>query len=191
MDSYMSEIKEIDLEYAKKVIERSERLLKATVDDVMTKNVITVDYDDPASKAARIILENGFLSLLVMKEGKPFNTISIFELLRLGYEETFDKNKDYLTTKVGELVQNKKFYYLPLGTLLREAVNFMMERKLRTIPIITNQVVNGVLSIVDMVQWYRLNHEEVLIGKKTPLSHILFFLMVRNGSNKKKIKQKN
>jgi CBS domain-containing protein len=166
MDSYMSEIKEIDLEYAKKVIERSERLLKATVDDVMTKNVITVDYDDPASKAARIILENGFLSLLVMKEGKPFNTISIFELLRLGYEQTFDKNKDYLTTKVGELVQNKKFYYLPSGTLLREAVNFMMERKLRTIPIITNQVVNGVLSIVDMVQWYRLNHEEVLIGKK-------------------------
>jgi CBS domain-containing protein len=166
MDSYMSEIREIDLEYAKKVIERSERLLKATVDDVMTKNVITVDYDDPASKAARIILENGFLSLLVMKEGKPFNTISIFELLRLGYEETFDKNKDYLTTKVGELVQNKKFYYLPSGTLLREAVNFMMERKLRTIPIITNQVVNGVLSIVDMVQWYRLNHEEVLIGKK-------------------------
>jgi CBS domain-containing protein len=166
MDSYMSEIKEIDLEYAKKVIERSERLLKATVDDVMTKNVITVDYDDPASKAARIILENGFLSLLVMKEGKPFNTINIFELLRLGYEETFDKNKDYLTTKVGELVQNKKFYYLPSGTLLREAVNFMMERKLRTIPIITNQVVNGVLSIVDMVQWYRLNHEEVLIGKK-------------------------
>jgi len=136
------------------------------VDDVMTKNVITVDYDDPASKAARIILENGFLSLLVMKEGKPFNTISIFELLRLGYEQTFDKNKDYLTTKVGELVQNKKFYYLPSGTLLREAVNFMMERKLRTIPIITNQVVNGVLSIVDMVQWYRLNHEEVLIGKK-------------------------
>lgn len=166
MDSYMSEIKEIDLEYAKKVIERSERLLKATVDNVMTKNVITVDYDDPASKAARIILENGFLSLLIMKEGKPFNTISIFELLRLGYEETFDKNKDYLTTKVGELVQNKKFYYLPSGTLLREAVNFMMERKLRTIPIITNQVVNGVLSIVDMVQWYRLNHEEVLIGKK-------------------------
>jgi len=166
MDSYMSEIREIDLEYAKKVIERSERLLKATVDDVMTKNVITVDYDDPASKAARIILENGFLSLLIMKEGKPFNTISIFELLRLGYEQTFDKNKDYLTTKVGELVQNKKFYYLPSGTLLREAVNFMMERKLRTIPIITNQVVNGVLSIVDMVQWYRLNHEEVLIGKK-------------------------
>jgi len=166
MDSYMSEIREIDLEYAKKVIERSERLLKATVDNVMTKNVITVDYDDPASKAARIILENGFLSLLIMKEGKPFNTISIFELLRLGYEETFDKNKDYLTTKVGELVQNKKFYYLPSGTLLREAVNFMMERKLRTIPIITNQVVNGVLSIVDMVQWYRLNHEEVLIGKK-------------------------
>jgi len=79
MDSYMSEIREIDLEYANKVIERSERLLKATVDDVMTKNVITVDYDDPASKAARIILENGFLSLLVMKEAtkKPLIKIKI------------------------------------------------------------------------------------------------------------------
>jgi len=162
----MTEVKEYDIEYAKKVLERSQRLLKATVDEVMTKNVITVDYDDPASKAARIILENGFLSLLIMKDGKPFNTISIFELLRLGYEETFDKNKDYLTTKVGELVQNKKFYFLPSGTLLRDAVNFMMERKLRTIPVITNDVVNGILSIVDMVQWYRLNHEEVLLGKK-------------------------
>jgi CBS domain-containing protein len=160
------ELQQMDLEYAKKVIERSQRLLKATVDEVMSKNVLTVDYDDPAAKAARIILENGFLSLLVLKEGKPFNTISVFELLRLGYEETFDPKKDYLTTKVGELIKNKRFYYLTPGTLLRDAVNFMMERKLRTIPIISDSLVCGILSIVDMVQWYRLNHEEVLIGKR-------------------------
>ncbi|GIX42196.1 MAG: hypothetical protein KatS3mg129_1929 [Leptospiraceae bacterium] len=162
----MGVVEDIDIQYAKKVIERSEKLLKATVDEVMTKNVITVDYDDPAAKATRIILENGFLSLLVLKEGKPFNMISVFELLRIGYEETLSLDKDYLTTKIGELIKNKKFYYLPSGTLLKDAVNFMMDRKLRTIPIITDNIVNGILSIIDMVQWYRLNHEEVLFGKK-------------------------
>lgn len=166
MGRVMGVVENIDIQYARKVLERSEKLLKATVDEVMTKNVITVDYNDPAAKAARIILENGFLSLLVLKEGKPFNMISVFELLRIGYEETFSPDKDYLITKVGELIKNKKFYYLPSGTLLRDAVNFMMDRKLRTIPIITNNIVNGILSIIDMVQWYRLNHEEVLFGKK-------------------------
>ncbi|MCS7205131.1 MAG: CBS domain-containing protein [Leptospiraceae bacterium] len=153
-----------NLEYIKKLHERSLIILKTTVDEVMSKDVITIDYYDPCAKAARIILENGFLSLLVMKEGKPYNTVSVFELLRLGYEETFS-NKDYLTMNVGELIVNKKFYYLPSGTLLRDAINFMMERKLRTIPIITNDVVNGILSIVDIVQWYRLQHSEVLLGK--------------------------
>lgn len=157
---------EIDLEYAKKLIERSQKLLNTKVKEVMNVNVITIDYSDICAKAARMILDNGILSLLVLKEGKPFNTINIFELLRLGYEESFDKNKDYLNTKVGEIIKDKKFYYLPEDTLLRDALNFMMERKLRTIPIITNQVVNGILSIVDMVHWYRKNHEEIILGRK-------------------------
>ncbi len=157
---------EINLEQAKKIIERSKKLLTVKVDEVMTKSVITVDYYDPVAKAARIILENGFLSLLVLKEAKPFNMVTVFELLRLGYEETLSQNKDYLTMKVGELVEHKRFYSLPSGTLLREALNFMMERKLRTIPIITNDKVDGILSIIDMVQWYRINHTEIILGKE-------------------------
>ncbi|MFN3603551.1 MAG: cyclic nucleotide-binding/CBS domain-containing protein [Leptonema sp. (in: bacteria)] len=156
----------IDLEYAKKLIQRSQKLLNTKVEEVMNKNVISIDYNDSCAKAARIILENGILSVLILKEGKPYNTINVFELLRLGYEETFDKNKDYLTTKAGELVKDKKFYSLPLNTPLREALNFMMEKKLRTIPIITDQTINGILSIIDMVHWYRMHHEEVLFGRK-------------------------
>lgn len=157
---------EINLEQAKKIIERSKKLLSVKVEEVMTKSVLTVDYYDPVAKAARIILENGFLSLLVLKDGKPFNMITVFELLRVGYEETFTQNKDYLTVKVGELIEKKRFYSLPSGTLLRDAVNFMMERKLRTIPIITNDNVDGILSIIDMVQWYRINHTEIILGKE-------------------------
>lgn len=164
MDKLME--REIDLEYAQKLIERSQKLLNTKVKEVMNENVITVDYFDTCAKAARIILENGILSLLVMKDGKPYNTINVFELLRIGYEESFDKNKDYLTTNVGELIKDKKFYYLPEDTLLRDALNFMIERKLRTLPIITNQVVNGILSIIDMVHWYRKNHEEIILGRK-------------------------
>ena len=79
-----------DEKLKERLLERTQQMLEATVEDVMTQNVLSCDYNDFSAKAARLILENAILGVLVMKDGKPFSMVTTFDLLNLGYEEVFD-----------------------------------------------------------------------------------------------------
>ncbi|MCB1326695.1 MAG: CBS domain-containing protein [Spirochaetales bacterium] len=148
-----------------RLLERTRQMLEARVEEVMTRDVTTVDAGDLSAKAARLILENGFLGVLVMKDGRPLNMITAFELLRLGYEEVFDPARDYLRLTCEKVVAGKEFIHVPTGTPLREALNIMMDRQVRTIPVIDDGVVQGIVSLIDMARWYRDTHEEVRTGR--------------------------
>ncbi len=152
-------------ELKKKLLERTQKMLEAVVDDVMTKDVLSCDYHDTAAKASRILLENGFLGLMIIRDGKPFNMVTCFDLLRLGYEEVFDLDRDFLRISVGEIVAEKEFIHLPPGTLLRDVLNVMVQKAVRTIPIISKEKVYGLCSMTDLIHWYRNNHPEVRTGK--------------------------
>ncbi len=141
------------------------RMMDATVDEVMTTDVITCDYDDLCAKAARLILEHGFLGMLVLKQGRACTMLTSFDLLKLGYEEVFDPNRDYLKTTVGQLVGEKPLVSVTPGTRLREALNVMLEHRMRTIPVIEDGKVFGILSLLDMTRWYRDTHDEVRTGR--------------------------
>lgn len=152
-------------EIKERLLHRTKQMLEATVDEVMTRNVVTCDAADPAAKAARVCLDNGFLGLLVMKEGKPYNMVTVFDLLRLSYEEVFDPERDFLKSTIEDIIEGKKFHTVTTGTKLRETLNLMIEQKLRTVAVVNDGVVKGIVSYVDMVQWYRKTHEEVKTGK--------------------------
>lgn len=148
-----------------KLAQRTMRMLEATVDEVMTTDVITCDYDDLSAKAARLIMEHGFLGILVMKQGHAHTMLTSFDLLKLGYEEVFDPDRDYLKITVGQLVGDKPLVSVAPGTKLREALNVMLENRMRTIPVLEEGKVYGILSLLDMTRWYRDTHDEVRTGK--------------------------
>ena len=147
-----------------KLLDRTQRMLDAIVDEVMTREVLTVDVNDLTAKAARLILDNGVLGLLVMKEGKAFNMITATDLLRLSYEEVFDADRDYLRQTVGQLVGDREFVSVSTGTKVRELLNIMVERRVRAVPIIDGGMVRGLVSISDLIKWYRDTHAEVRTG---------------------------
>ena len=147
------------------LIQRTMRMIEATVDEVMTTDVITCDADDLCAKAARLIMEHGILGILVMKQGRAHTMLTNFDLLKLGYEEVFDPERDYLKITVGQLVGDKPLISIPPGTKLREALNVMIENRMRTIPVIEDGKVFGILSLLDMTRWYRDTHDEVRTGR--------------------------
>ncbi|MCR9141711.1 MAG: CBS domain-containing protein [bacterium] len=149
----------------KKLLDRTQRMLEAVVDEVMTTDVLTVDAKDLCAKAARLILDNGVLGVLVMKDAKAHNMVTAADLLRLSYEEVFDENRDYLRQTVGELVADKEFVSVPSGTKLRELLNIMVQRRIRSVPVIDGGMIRGLVSMSDLVEWYRSTHEEVRTGK--------------------------
>jgi len=148
-----------------KIFSRTRQMLDASVEHVMTKRVATCDYADPSAAAARMILENGFLGVLVMRDGKPFGMITAFDLLRLGYEEVFDPNRDYLKTSVGQLLGDRPLPSITSNTKLWELLNMMVEQNLRTVAVIDDEMIRGVISMVDLVKWYRNTHEEIRTGR--------------------------
>jgi signal-transduction protein with cAMP-binding, CBS, and nucleotidyltransferase domain len=148
----------------KKLLDRTQRMLEAVVDEVMTRDVMTVDANDLCAKAARLILDNGVLGVLVMKDARAHNMVTSSDLLRLSYEEVFDEKRDYLRTTVGELVADKEFVSVPGGTKLRELLNIMVERRIRSVPVIDGGMVRGLVSMSDLIHWYRGTHEEVRTG---------------------------
>lgn len=161
--SMLDEIKDHGLK--EKLLRRTQRMLEAKVGEVMTRDVITCDAKDPAATAARICLENGFLGVLVMKEGAPIGTITVFDLLRLSYEDTLDTENNYLKLTVEQVIEGKEMVAIHSDAYLREALNLMISSRVRSLPVVDDGQVKGILSYVDMVRWYRRTHDEVRTGK--------------------------
>ncbi|MCE9599752.1 MAG: CBS domain-containing protein [Spirochaetia bacterium] len=155
----------MDEQLKEKIFNRTRQMLDATVEQVMTKRVTTCDFNDPSAAAARMILENGFLGVLVMKDGRPAGMVTAFDLLRLGYEEVFDPNRDYLKTTLGQLLGDRPLPCVPSATRLWELLNLMVEQNLRTVAVIDDELIRGVVSMVDLVKWYRNTHEEIRTGR--------------------------
>ncbi len=154
----------MDEQLKDKIFARTKQMLDADVSQVMTKAVVTCDYADPAAAAARIILENSFLGVLVMRDGRPYGMITAFDLLRLGYEEVFDPDRDYLKTSVGQVIGERPLPSVSSSTKIRELLNLMVEQHLRTVVVIDDDAVMGVVSMVDLVKWYRNTHQEIRTG---------------------------
>lgn len=141
-------------------INRTELLMKVKVKDVMNQEVITVDFDDLVAKAARLMMEHRLHSLLVLKYGKPAYMISAYDVLRLSYEDTFNQNNyDMLKTPVEELVKGQKLVSVTTDTPLLEALATLVEYNIHSVPVIDDNVVMGILTLMDLARWYKSTHE--------------------------------
>ncbi|MBI39167.1 MAG: hypothetical protein CMF59_06180 [Leptospiraceae bacterium] len=161
--SMIDEIKDHGLK--EKLLRRTQKMLEAKVSDVMTRDVVTCDARDPAAAAARTCLENGFLGVLVMRDGTPLGTITVFDLLRLSYEDSLDIERNFLKVTVEQVIEGKEMVSVSSDAFLREALNLMIAKKVRSLPVIDDGKILGILSYVDMVRWYRRTHDEVRTGK--------------------------
>ena len=143
-----------------KQMSRTEMLLQIKVSEVMSKEVISVDFDDLVAKASRLMMENRLHSLLVLKYGKPAYVISTYDLLKLSYENTFNENpKDILKTTIEELVKGQKLISVSTDLSLLGALNILVEYNIHSVPVIDNNVVMGMLTVMDLAKWYKHTHE--------------------------------
>ena len=139
---------------------RSELLRKVKVEDVMSREVIIVDYDDLIGKAARLMIENHVHSLLVMKYGKPTYMISTYDLIKVSYEEAFaETNADMLRTTVETVVKGQNLVSVSSDTTLLDALMNYVEYSIHSLPVIDDGNVVGILTLMDLAKWYKKSHD--------------------------------
>lgn len=141
-------------------VDRTELLKKIKAEDIMTKEIITIDHDDLIGKAARLMIENHVHSLLVLKYGKPAYMISTYDLIKISYEEAFaETNADMLRTTVETLVKGQNLISVTTDTPLLEILSLYVDYSIHSVPVIDDGNVMGILTLMDLAKWYKKTHE--------------------------------
>ena len=124
--------------------------MNETVQDIMTKKVVSIDEGITANEAAKIMTEKRISSLIIEKESVPIGIIT---------EKDFVKKictKDLIssTVKVGTIMSKIQTYASP-DTPVEVAVQRMVNHKIRRLPILSDGKVVGIVTVTDLARQLR------------------------------------
>jgi len=114
-------------------------------EDVMTREVVTLDENVSAKKAAEVMAQEGVSALIITEEGKAVGILTERDILKRIVAE--DKNPK--ETKLKEIMSS------PLVTIgpnvdLEEAAHLMFERKIKNLPVIHENRLIGLVRLQDI-----------------------------------------
>ena len=134
-------------------------LIPIKAEDVMTTEVVTLDENDSAKKAAEIMAQEGVSAIIVTAEGKANGILTERDILKRIVAE--DKNSR--KTKVKEIMSSPLVTIGP-STDLEEAAHLMFEKKIKNIPVANENRLIGLISLQDIC---RLQPEVLKILRQT------------------------
>ena len=116
------------------------------VEDIMSKDVVTIGPEDSMAEAARIMGEKHIGSLVVMVKGKPEAIVTERDLL----SKILARGKDPKTVKVREVMSSPLITIGPTATI-KEAARTMIEKKGRLVVFHEGKLI-GIITASDLIR---------------------------------------
>ena len=114
-------------------------------EDVMAKEVLTLDENASAKKAAEIMAQEDASALVITTEGKAVGILTERDILKRIVAE--DKNS--IETKVKEIMSSPLVTIAPSADL-EEAAHIMFEKKIKNLPVIRENRLIGLVRLQDI-----------------------------------------
>jgi len=118
------------------------------VEDVMVKEVITIDENSTVKEAADVMNKFEIGCLIAVRKGKAMGIITERDLLRRVVGEAKDANK----TKVKEVMSSPLVVVEP-KTDLEEAARLMFQMKIKKLPVVDGKRLVGLVSLTDIARF--------------------------------------
>lgn len=118
------------------------------VEDVMVREVITIDENVTAKEAADVMNKFEIGCLIAVKKGKAVGIITERDLLKRVVAEVKDANK----TKVKDIMSSPLVVVEP-STELEEAVKLMFQMKIKKLPVVDGKRLVGLVSLTDIARF--------------------------------------
>jgi CBS domain-containing protein len=115
------------------------------VEDVMTKEVITVDENETVKKAAGIMGKNEISCLIALRKGRAIGIITERDILKRIIVEDRDPEK----TKVAN-VMSSPLEVVAFGTDLEKALKLMVRKKIKKLPVVDKKSILCLVSLTDI-----------------------------------------
>jgi CBS domain-containing protein len=117
------------------------------VEDVMTKEVITIDENATIKEAAEIMDKNEISCLIALRNGRAIGIITERDLLKRVIVEAKNLEK----TKV-KMVMSSPLEVIAVGAELETALRLMFLKKIKKLPVVNNDSILGLVSLTDIAR---------------------------------------
>lgn len=130
-----------------------------TVDEYMTKSVTMITTDTTIGQAAKIMVQNRFRRLPVVKDGIFAGIVTASDIVHfLGRGDAFSKLTtgnihEALDQPVGSIVSKELIWTSP-GTDMGKAMEIMLEKKIGSLPILEEGVLRGIITESDFLRGF-------------------------------------
>ncbi|MBX5320780.1 MAG: CBS domain-containing protein [Candidatus Bathyarchaeota archaeon] len=131
---------------AEKKEEESKLSLK--VEDVMVREVITIDENSTVKEAADVMNKFEIGCLIAVRKGKAVGIITERDLLKRVVAEAKDVNK----TRVKDVMSSPLVVVEPYMDL-EEAVKLMFQMKIKKLPVVDEKRLVGLVSLTDIARF--------------------------------------
>jgi len=127
---------------------KEESSLSLKVEDVMVKDVITIDEDSTVKEAAKVMNNFEIGCLVAVRKGKAVGIITERDLLKRVVAEAKDADK----TKVKDVMSTPLIVVEPdMG--LEEAVRLMFQMKIKKLPVVDGKRLVGLVTLTDIARF--------------------------------------
>ncbi len=121
------------------------------VSAIMEPKPQTVTPDTPLSKVSDKMLRTKVHSVIVVEEGKPIGMISSLDIVKTTFIS--EKAKDM---PVSKLLEGQKLVFVYDEMSLRDALNLMVDKNIRSLPIMNlDEKLVGLISMFDIAKFIR------------------------------------
>lgn len=118
--------------------------------DIMEKNVITIDYEKTVFDVACLMKENKISFLVVLKNNEPIGIITERDLVR----KIVAKDKVASKVPLSEIM-SYKFRSVTPSTEIEDAVQKMLNHKIRRLLVVEEGKLVGVITQTDLTSFLR------------------------------------
>lgn len=114
------------------------------VNEVMNKDVVVVKKDATVKEASEVMSKMGIGSLVVTEDDKIIGMLTNNNVVK-----SVANDKPAQSTLVEEVMSEKVVTVEP-GKDLEDAVELMVQNKIREVPVVENDKIKGILSVSDI-----------------------------------------
>ena len=118
------------------------------VEDVMVKEVITIDENSTVKESAEVMNKFEIGCLIAVRKGKAMGIITERDLLKRVIADARDAAK----TKVKDIMSSPLVVVEP-STDLEEAVKLMFQMKIKKLPVVDGKRLIGLISLTDIARF--------------------------------------
>lgn len=129
--------------------EQKEPYLSLKIQDIMIKEVVTLDENATVKEAAKIMNRFEIGSLIIVGKGKAVGIVTERDLLKRVVAEARDAN----ITKVKEIMTTPLVVVEP-NMDLEKAVRQMFQMKIKKLPVVEGKRLVGLVSLTDIARFH-------------------------------------